>query len=177
MKTGKEKRFSYLPRHTDVGEITITKFAVIIVLMFLTGTIITSAIHELGIVISTAILGGSVIHTTISWFWGATQISGNLPAAQMFFVMISGTLFVFLFMFALALFPEPLYTNLTAVILGFRNFIDGAPFLAGSDGFQAAKISLIGAWAWYIFLIVSFGFIMAYALGYRIDFREGLKWN
>jgi hypothetical protein len=175
MKANKEKRFTYLPRHTDIGDITITKFAVIIVLMFLTGTIITSAIHELGIVISTALLGGTVVHTTISWFWGATQISGSLPGPQMFFVMISGTLFVFLFMLVLALYPEPFYTNIVAVILGFRNFIDGAPFLAGSDGYQAAQISAIGAWLWYIFLIISFGFVMAYALGYKIEFRKG--WN
>lgn len=167
--------YGLLPKHNDIGDITITKFAVVLVLIFLTGTIITSAIHEIGIIVSTALLGGTVVHSTISWFWGATNITGSLAPAQMFFVMISGTLFVFLFMLLLALYPEPFYTNIAAVILGFRNFIDGAPFLAGSDGFQAAKISLIGAWLWYIFLIVSFGFVMAYALGYKIDFRKG--WN
>ena len=76
MKVSNEKRFSYLPRHTDIGDITVTKFAVVMALMFLTGTIITSAIHELGIVISTALLGGTVLHTTISWFWGGYQCHG-----------------------------------------------------------------------------------------------------
>lgn len=175
MKTDNKKGFEYLPKHNDIGEMTIAKFAVIIALIFLSGTILTSAIHELGIVVSTALLGGTVVHTTISWFWGATSISGSLPGPSMFFVMISGTLLVFLAMLGLAFYPEPIFTNVTATILGFRNFIDAAPFLSGSDGYQAAKISPVGAWIWYIFLIVSFAFVMAFAFGYRIEFRKG--WN
>lgn len=175
MASPENKGLRYLPRHVDVGEMTITRLAVITALIFGTGTILTSGIHEIGIGISTIIFGGTVIHSTISWFWGATNISGSLSPPEMFFVMISGTLFVMIAMVILALFPEPLYTNITATILGFRNFIDGAPFLNGSDGFQAAKISLYGAWAWYVLLIVVFGLVMAYAFGYQIVLQKG--WN
>jgi len=165
----------YLPRHQEVGEMSVWKVLAIALIAFLTFTIITSAIHELGIVISTALLGGTVIHTTISWFWGATNITGSLTGAALFFVLISGTLFVMLFMFLLLFYPEPLYTNIVAVVLGFRNLIDGAPFLSGSDGFQAAKVSLIGAWAWYVVLFIAFAYAVAYANGYKVEFRK--RWN
>jgi len=165
----------YLPRHQEIGEMSVWKVLAIALLSFLTFTIVTSAIHELGIVISTALLGGTVIHTTISWFWGATKITGPLTGAALFFVLISGTLFVMLFMFLLLFYPEPLYTNIVAVVLGFRNLIDGAPFLSGSDGFQAAKVSLIGAWAWYVVLFIAFAYAVAYANGYKVELKKG--WN
>ncbi len=167
----------YLPRHRNIGEITVTKLAVIALLVFATGTIITSGIHEIGIVISTALAGGTVIHSTISWFWGATNISGSLAPWQMFFVMESGTLLVLMALVIFALYPEPVFTNIVAVIFGFRNLIDGAPFLSGSDGFQAAKVAglwgLAGAWIVYGLEFAVFIFVMTWSFGYRVDFRKG----
>lgn len=165
----------YLPRHEEIGEISFLKMLVIALLSFVSFTIVASAIHEIGITVMTALLGGTVIHTTISWFWGATNISGSLLPWQMFLVMSSGTLFVTIFMVILVLYPEPLYTNITATVLGFRNLIDGAPFLSGSDGFQAAKISPIAAWVWYAFLFLAFAWVVAYSFGYKVDFKKGWK--
>ncbi|MEM3191063.1 MAG: hypothetical protein QW292_03030 [Candidatus Parvarchaeota archaeon] len=165
----------YLPRHQSVGEISLPKLLIIALLAFFSFTIVASGIHEIGITIMTALLGGSVIHTTISWFWGATNITGSLAPWQMFLVMSSGTLFVTLFIFILLFYPEPLYTNITATVLGFRNLIDGAPFLSGSDGFQAAKISLIGAWIWYAVLFLVFAFAIAYSSGYRVTLDSEKK--
>lgn len=159
------------------GQITFLQMMVIALVAFLTFTIITSAIHEIGIIISTALLGGTVVHSSVSWFWGATNITGVGPAASLWFVYISGTLFVMLFMFALLLYPEPLYTNIAAIVLGFRNLIDGAPFLQGSDGSLAYQVSPVGAWLWYVVLFIAFAFAAAYASGYRVAFREGLRWK
>ncbi|MEM0159730.1 MAG: hypothetical protein QW393_03135, partial [Candidatus Micrarchaeaceae archaeon] len=74
----------YLPRHQSVGEISLPKLLIIALLAFFSFTIVASGIHEIGITIMTALLGGSVIHTTISWFWGATNITGSLAPWQMF---------------------------------------------------------------------------------------------
>jgi hypothetical protein len=160
----------------DIGDMSVAKMLIIALLAFLTFTIVTSAIHEIGIIVSTAILGGTVIHSSISWFWGATNITGSLVPWQMFFVLCSGTLFVSIFIVLLLFYPEPLYTNIAATVLGFRNLIDGAPFLSGSDGFQAAKISLIGAWVWYVVLFLIFAFAVAYSAGYHISLKEEGKW-
>ena len=165
--------FGNSKRRPDMGNMSIAKMLIIALLAFLTFTIITSAIHEIGIIVSTAVLGGTVIHSSISWFWGATNITGNLVPWQMFFVLCSGTLLVSVFMVVLLLYPEPLYTNIAATILGFRNLIDGAPFLSGSDGFQAAKISPIAAWIWYVVLFLIFAFAVAYSAGYHISLKEG----
>ena len=161
---------------SDIGDMSVAKMLIIALLAFLTFTIVTSAIHEIGIIVSTAVLGGTVIHSSISWFWGATNITGNLIPWQMFFVLCSGTLFVSIFMLILLLYPEPLFTNVAATVLGFRNLIDGTPFLSGSDGFQAAKISLIGAWVWYVILFLIFAFAVAYSAGYHISLKEEGKW-
>jgi hypothetical protein len=160
----------------DVGDMSVIRMLIIALLAFLTFTIVASGIHEIGIVVSTAILGGTVIHSSISWFWGATDITGNLVPWQMFFVLCSGTGFVSVFIAVLLFYPEALYTNIAATVLGFRNLIDGAPFLSGSDGFQAAKISLIGAWVWYIVLFLIFAFAVAYSAGYHISLKEEGKW-
>ncbi len=171
-------RVHHEARRSQVGEISFLQMLVIGVLAFLTFTIVTSAIHEIGIIVSTALLGGTVIHSTVSWFWGATNISGIGPAASLFFVYISGTLFVMIFMFILLWYPEPFYTNIVAIVLGFRNLIDGAPFLAGSDGNLAYQISPIGAYLWYIVLFLVFAYASAYASGYKVDFGKGaLKWD
>jgi NADH:ubiquinone oxidoreductase subunit 3 (subunit A) len=161
---------------SDIGDMSVAKMLIIALLAFLTFTILTSAIHEIGIIVSTAVLGGTVIHSTISWFWGATNITGSLVPWQMFLVLTSGTLFVSVFILILLFYPEPLYTNIAATVLGFRNLIDGAPFLSGSDGFQAAKISLIGAWVWYVVLFLIFAFAVAYSAGYHISLKEEGKW-
>jgi hypothetical protein len=160
----------------DVGDMSVIEMLIIALLAFLTFTIVASGIHEIGIIVSTAVLGGTVIHSSISWFWGATNITGSLVPWQMFFVLSSGTLFVSIFMLILLLYPEPLYTNIAATVLGFRNLIDGAPFLNGSDGFQAARISLIGAWVWYVVLFLMFAFAAAYSAGYHISLKEEGEW-
>jgi len=164
--------FGNNPRRASVGSLSFGQMLIIGLLAFFTFTIVTSAIHEIGIIVSTAVLGGTVIHSTISWFWGATNITGNLSGGAMFFVLSSGTLFVMVFMFILLFYPEPLYTNIAAIVLGFRNLIDGAPFLSGSDGFQAAKISPVGAWLWYAVLFIAFAYAASYAAGYRVDFKH-----
>lgn len=161
---------------SDIGDMSVAKMLIIALLAFLTFTILTSAIHEIGIIVSTAVLGGTVIHSTISWFWGATNITGSLVPWQMFLVLTSGTLFVSVFILILLFYPEPLYTNIAATVLGFRNLIDGAPFLSGSDGFQAAKISMVGAWIWYVVLFLIFAFAVAYSAGYHISLKEEGKW-
>ena len=170
-------RSSELRSRQNLGDMPLLEMLLIAVLAFLTFTIVTSAIHEIGIIVSTAVFGGTVIHSTISWFWGATNITGSLVPWQMFFVLSSGTLFVSVFMLILLFYPEPLYTNIAATVLGFRNLIDGAPFLSGSDGFQAAKISLIGAWVWYVVLFLIFAFAVTYSAGYHVSLKEEGKWE
>ena len=59
-----------------------------------------------------------------------------------------------------------------------RNLIDGFPALAGSDGFQAAKISVVGAWFWYVVIFVVWALAIAYLAGFRISLKESFsrKW-
>ena len=49
---------------------------------------------------------------------------------------------------------------------------------AGSDGFQAAKISVVGAWFWYVVIFVVWALAIAYLAGFRISLKESFsrKW-
>ena len=150
----------------------------IALMAFITFTIIATVVHEMGISFFVLAFHGTVNFSQWSWFWGQTGYSGNFTPAEMFIIDSGGTLFVTLFMLLLIAIPEPLYTNITAVVLGMRNLIDGFPALAGSDGFQAAKVSVVGAWVWYVIIFVVWALAIAYLAGFRISLKESFsrKW-
>ena len=149
------------------------EFILLVALMaFFTFTVVASLIHEMGHVFWTLVFGGSISGMQFSWFWGDTFLAGNFVQWQLFIVYSGGTMFVTFFMIFLILYPEPLYTNIAATVLGFRNLIDGFPLMAGTDGFQMAKISSVGAWAWYALLFIVWAVAISYASGFRISWKD-----
>lgn len=142
------------------------------VLAVLVGTIITSMVHESGHAFWVLVFNGHVTQWVFSWFWGVTAFSGNFAQWQLFIIYSGGTMFVSLLMLLLAFLPEPFFTNIASIIFGFRNMIDGSPFAAGTDGYQMAQISLIGAWVWYGFLFLLWVYALAHISGVEFHWKK-----
>ena len=145
------------------------------VLAFATFTIIATVVYEMGQAFFALLFNGSVIHSTFSWFYGEMTFTGTFPQSELFLVYSSGMITTLGLMILLLLYPEPLYTNVVATVLGFRLLIVGFPLNPGSDGYHMAQISALGAYIFYAVVFLVWVLAIVYTLGIKVSRGKGRK--